>query len=296
MPKTKIPLVLKKAEFFGAAGFPVVIASRNPQPVFPCHRHQFAEIVVVTGGSGLHGIRNEEYPVAAGDVFVIAGHAPHEYRNMKDLTLINVLYDPAQLGMDNWDVQSLPGYRAMFALEPAYRQRHKFASRLRLNMEDLSAVIAMIAKLEDELVQRAPGFQLLATARFMELVVFLSRCYGRSRATASRSLMRIAAAITHLEQHSAEEITLAQLSCMAHMSRRTFTRAFRSAMGDSPLNYLIGLRIAKAARLIRAGDAKLTGIAFETGFADSNYFARQFRRVMGCTPQQYRRRAKVPDQ
>jgi len=283
-------VTLEKSLFFQDDGYPIVVERREPQPPFPLHRHKFAELVIITAGSGLHAIRKEEYPVSAGDVFVITDNAPHEYRNMNALELINIMYDPILLDMESWDVRSLPGYRALFKLEPAYRRRHKFASRLRLNIENLAAVIAMIDRLDDELIRRQPGFQLMGLSRFMEMVVFLSRCYGNLRATSSLLLMRIAESITHIEQHFTENISLDELASIAHMSLRTFTRTFRAAMGDSPMNYLIGLRVARAAKMIREGDSKITEIAFQSGFSDGSYFTRQFKRIMGCTPIQYKHR------
>ena len=41
--------------------------------------------------------------------------------------------------------------------------------------------------------------------------------------------------------------------------------------------------------LLRDTDREVTGIALDSGFSDSNYFARQFRRINGCTPTQWRR-------
>jgi len=284
-------VTIKTTDVFGADGFPIGVSRQDPQPLFPRHRHQFTELVLVTGGSGLHSMPREEYPVSAGDVFVITGSTPHQYRDLRALKLINVVFDPATLGMDRWDVRSLPGYRAIFTLEPAYRRRHNFASRLKLDMEALSMASILIDRLKRELHGKLPGFQLLATAHFMELVVFLSRSYGCVRTTESRSLLRIAEAITYIEQHFKDKITLETLASIAHMSRRTFTRAFRSAMGDAPITYLIKLRIAHAAKLIRSGDAKLTEIALDSGFSDSNYFIRQFKIAMGCTPREYRRLA-----
>ena len=66
-------------------------------------------------------------------------------------------------------------------------------------------------------------------------------------------------------------------------------------MGVSPIDYLIRLRIRKAAELLCDDGTKVTEAAFRVGFADGNYFSRQFRRVTGLTPGEYRRHARRAD-
>jgi AraC family L-rhamnose operon transcriptional activator RhaR/AraC family L-rhamnose operon regulatory protein RhaS len=280
--------ILKKKDFFGPDGFPIVVARREPQPLFPLHSHQFSELVIVTGGIGVHSIRTEQYPIAAGDVFVVNDDSPHEYRDMEGLSLVNILYVPSDLKMSSWDLRELPGYHALFRLEPAYRKRHQFESRLRIDVEDLTVSRNMVDELEHELFGRKPGFRLMATSIFMRLVAHLSRCYAGARQPQSRSLLRIGKAISHIEQNYNIDIDLETLSDIAHMSRRNFTRVFRESMGRSPIDYLIHVRVARAAELLRNEDCRITDIAFRVGFSDSNYFARRFRMIMGLSPADFR--------
>jgi transcriptional regulator GlxA family with amidase domain len=127
-------------------------------------------------------------------------------------------------------------------------------------------------------------------ALFMQIVAYLSRCYGRSRNPNSRALLRMAAAITHLETHFAEAVHLEELARMAQMSKRSFIRAFQAATGSSPISYLIEQRVNRAATLLRKEEGSITEIAFQVGFSDSNYFTRQFRKVFGVSPRDYRRK------
>jgi len=283
-------VTLRPPETFKSDGISIAIHRREPQPPFPRHRHQFAELVVVTEGSGLHVIRQEEYPVSVGDVFVILDTAPHEYKNRSNLGLVNVLYDPVELGMRKWDLHSIPGYRAMFELEPRNRQRHKFASRLRLNTKVLTSIRDMLDQMEDELNSHRPGYQLMTKALFIQMVTVLSRCYGTSRITESRSLLKIAQILTHLENHFTENFTLEKMASFAKMSRRTFTRTFKDATGESPMSYFIKMRITRAAEMLKTSGDKVTSVAFDCGYTDSNYFSIQFKQVMGCTPNEYRLR------
>ncbi len=285
-----MPRKLLAKDWFHADGFPIAIERWEPQEPFGLHGHDFSEIVVVTGGRGLHRIGEESWPLSAGDVFVVKGRDAHEYADPQDLSLINVLYRPEQLKWDLEDLTSLPGYHALFTLEPKWRQRHKFNSRLHLPPAEIGHVLGLVDQLDTELKSRSPGFRFLSTALFMHMVVYLSRAYGRAKNPDSQALLRIAAAISRLETNYGDEVELDDLAEIAHMSKRSFMRTFLAATGQSPIAYLIQIRVNRAADRLRSTDEPITDVAFSCGFQDSNYFARQFRQVMGVTPRDYRAR------
>jgi AraC family L-rhamnose operon transcriptional activator RhaR/AraC family L-rhamnose operon regulatory protein RhaS len=279
---------LKRKDWFRPDGFPIAVERRDPQEPFGLHAHEFAEIVLITSGRGVHITGKESYPLNAGDVFVIGGSRQHDYHSMEHLCLVNILFQPEKLNMRTYDLRTLPGYHALFTLEPAWRQRHQFQGRLRLTPPELNVVMAFVDQLDEELRARQEGFKFMATASFMQIVGYLSRCFAGAKHPDSRALLRIGRAISHLEANYRENIGLDQLAKMAHMSKRNFMRSFQAATGTSPIAHLIQLRVNQAASLLRRTEHSVTEIAFQVGFSDSNYFARQFRVQLGVTPSQYR--------
>jgi len=281
--------ILKRKDWFHPDGFPISIERRDPQEPFGLHAHEFSEIVIITAGGGKHVTGRESYPLNAGDVFVIGGSRQHDYHSLDRLCLVNILFQPEKLGLRTADLRTLPGYHSLFTLEPAWRRRHQFNGRLRLAPPELRTVLAFVDNLEAELNTRASGFKFMATAIFMQIVGYLSRCYARAEHPDSRALLRIGAAISHLEVHYHELINLDKLARIANMSKRNFIRSFQSAMRMSPIAYLVQLRVTRGAALLRRTDLSVTDVAFQAGFRDSNYFARQFHKVLGLTPSQYRK-------
>ena len=76
--------ILKSREWFAADDFPIAVERREPQTPFPPHKHEFSEIVFITGGKGRHVVGRESWPLTAGDVFVIGGTQAHAYRNLEN--------------------------------------------------------------------------------------------------------------------------------------------------------------------------------------------------------------------
>ena len=126
---------LTKEEFFSESGIPLIILPRNPQEPYPRHTHDFSELVIVTGGKGIHFIGDEEYTVRTGDVFVIHGDRAHGYSRLEDLLLFNILFDLDILGPGGEELKEISGYHALFKWEPRLRTKHRFESRLSLSPE-----------------------------------------------------------------------------------------------------------------------------------------------------------------
>ncbi len=296
----EVPVLTRKA-YFRDDGFPLTLvrAGGSTQEAgterVALHAHEFKELVIILSGCGLHVTERETWPLAAGDVFVILNGQAHGYADSEHLRLINVLYDDEILVPAHSELHHLPGYRALFTLEPSVRQQRGkgYRNRLRLSLAERTHAEQMLQGLEEELRARAPGFTIMARSLFLQLVTFLSRCYSHSLVPVSRRLLRIAEVIDFMESHGEHDLYIEQLAAMAHMSRRHFLRVFREATGQTPMAYLISLRITRGAELLRQGQLNITETAFRVGFQDSNYFSRQFRRVFGMSPREFMRRQRV---
>ena len=256
----------------------------------PLHTHGFSELVIILQGRGVHISPAGDYPIGVGDVFVLHGNQVHGYRDTVNLDLVNILFCMDELAVPLHDIVSLPGYHALFTLEPLFRQRDKFESRLRLTPEGLAHVTELLQRLERESHSRRAGWRFAVTACFMLLMADLCREYSHMADPAAQPLLRLGRVIGYIEQYYSQTLTLDLLADIGDMSRRTLTREFRRAMNCSPIEYLIRLRINHAAAIIKESEQSLTDIAFSVGFLDSNYFARQFRIYMGCSPRDYRNR------
>ena len=286
--------VLKKQDWFHPDGFPIVVERRDPQEPFGLHCHEFSEIVIITGGTGIHITGEDSYELDVGDTFVIGGERPHDYLNMDRLSLINILFDPSDLPVSLGDLQSLSGYHALFTLEPASRRRHQFTSRLQLSPAELRESLRLVDKLDNELAVRKPGFEVMSFAVMLELITFFSRCYSETRNPTSKTLIRVGETISHISRNFAQAIALEELVSISGMSRSNYIRTFEATMGTSPIKYLIDVRLEEASRLLRSTDRRITEIAYDVGFSDSNYFSRRFRKAHGQSPREYRKRHRPP--
>ncbi len=292
------PTIADGIHYFGLSGFPLAVrrvrtdaahAPSHPHDLTEVeHSHDFCELVIVTRGSALHCLENVELPVTAGDVFLLQGRQKHYFHKRNNLDLINIMYDPEKISLPENELRKMPGYCAMFLLEPAYRRQHRFASRLHLKRVPLAHVEQLAKEMERECKKEEPGHEVALCAKLLELMVYLSRAYTRTDTTEAQALLRVGTVIGALENDFSKDWRLDDLLKIAHMSNSNLMRIFRKATGQTPIEYLVRLRIQKAMELLRNTDLTITEIAMEVGFNDSNYFSRQFRRVVGTTPREFR--------
>jgi AraC family transcriptional regulator len=97
---------------------------------------------------------------------------------------------------------------------------------------------------------------------------------------------RIKRAIDYVKDHPGEKVTIAVLAEVACMSQSHFSRQFRLATGDTPMDYVTKRRIEYAK--IALVDKSISKVAFECGFANQSHMTRAFSRATGMTPAQYR--------
>ena len=82
------------------------------------------------------------------------------------------------------------------------------------------------------------------------------------------------------------------VAAQLHMSRRTFSRQFRATTGMALGPWLVQQRLARAQQLLESTDASLESIASQCGLGSAQNLRLQFRKVLGLTPQQWRRQFK----
>lgn len=287
--------------YFGNAGYPIAVrvVHEEPKPHHEhdltevLHFHDFAELVVVAKGSGVQHIEGVDYPVCSGDVFLLQGLQRHAFLNRQNMVLFNVMYSAAQLRLPEDELRRIPGYNALFVLEPTYRHRHNFTSRLHLERTALGHSESILRAMVYESTHRSIGYEASLFSALVELMIFLSREYSKIETSNGKALLRVGELIGLLERTYTQRWRLADLAAAARMSESSLLATFREATGQSPIDYLIHLRIERAAELLCRGDDPISDIACAVGFEDSNYFSRQFRKTMRVSPREYRLRYRA---
>ena len=255
------------------------------------HSHNFHELTIIHSGDGVHWVEGIEFPVTAGDVLLVQGQQEHYFKELNELVFYNVMFEATDLNLPIDELKKIPGYHAMFILSPQSSSKHKYENMLHLSRKPLADVQTILDGMIVETQQKHQGFEATLYFKLVELIVYLSRQYAHmDTGTRGQSLQRVSEVIAEMERNYQKQLKLAELASIARMSEGNFMRLFKEATGQSPIEYLIHLRIQKAMKLLRSTNMQITQIAYHIGFNDSNYFTRIFKKNSGQSPRQYRQK------
>jgi transcriptional regulator GlxA family with amidase domain len=90
--------------------------------------------------------------------------------------------------------------------------------------------------------------------------------------------------------HYSEAAPVSAMVRLSGLSERTFARRFARATGMSPLDYIHALRLEEAKQILETEDLPIEAVALQIGYQDNGFFGGLFRRKVGMTPAQYRRK------
>lgn len=134
----------------------------------------------------------------------------------------------------------------------------------------------------------------IATQVARRLVVQPHRDGGQAqfieRPVLTRDRDRISSALRHMSEHLHTKCQLKQLARQHAMSMRTFMRRFKQKTGVTPVDWLLAARVDRARQLLEATSLSVEIIASECGLGTATNLRHHFRRRLGISPTEYRKR------
>jgi AraC-like DNA-binding protein len=269
-------------------------AKREMKLSYEEHFHDHTELTLVVKGYASHVINGHMVKAKPGDVFILKPGVAHSFPSASGFVHYVFSYSDEMLEFASQDLKGSPAFQALFALG-RNMESSGFDAMLSLSLDSIGKAEAIVAGLLTELKGRELGFESLAKARFMELLVFLCREYERQgpRSGAPLDVERAARLASLIESSFAKPLSLAAAAKGFGVCERQLRRIFRKHYGCAPLEYLMRTRLKKAAGLLDSGGMTLAEIAFACGFSDANYFSHQFKKSLGISPSSWRSRPSL---
>ena len=279
-----IHLTLEKVAYEKAPHIRILLRQYSAESdLWHCHK-DFWELVLVLSGKAINETETGRIHLSSGDLFVMPPGSVHHYVSINQFRHYILLLRPEVLLNFPGNFEQLRNFGKLF------QSTQSSSPLLKIGENDMHEAIDKLEKASLEYMARNPGWQEALYTESFRALIFLLRCAHSAEEKVNSANYQISKAVRYMEENAAGKLTLKTLSAVAKMSVSNFRLRFREIMGFSPIDYLIRLRLKRAAILIACTDQPISEILLQTGFSDGSYFARQFHAAFKMTAQQFRRR------
>ena len=246
------------------------------------HFHEFDKAVLLLSGRVDYVVEGVTYALKPWQVLLVKHHTIH-----KALIDKSEPYERIIIYLDRkfFDL-GMPGARLMESFDAADRPGgHLLTPEESLRLE-LETTLAAFERAEKD---SAFGAQTMRDTLIMQILILIGRMGSAADAGPEvRYDPKIQRALSYINEHLTEELTVDALAEQVFLSRYYFMRLFKAQTGSTVHAYVRQKRLMSAARLIREG-VPVNKAAIDCGFADYSAFHRAFRESFGVSPGQLKK-------
>lgn len=146
-----------------------------------------------------------------------------------------------------------------------------------------------------ELQLRRTNFRHLMELMLQQIFLIVGRCLREGRQTGNDALDEIQRATQYFHENYNSPVCIRDYAAQRHMSECWFIRSFRQVTKVTPMQYIVSLRITNARNLLDHTNYSVSRVAEAVGYDNALYFSRLFKKHVGLSPSEYRRRQKTEE-
>ncbi|MBS6007090.1 MAG: helix-turn-helix transcriptional regulator [Clostridium baratii] len=254
-----------------------------PNTEYHCH-DDFVELSFVTSGSVDYLIEGEKFTLKKGQVLISNPGVYH-------MELFNEQTNCTELHIGISNLSSSKGSNCIDIGDTNVITLNKYKDEL----------LKCCSEIVDEQKGSKPSYPFMLKALVMKLLVLLDRelnedineLIKHDISFKSREKKVIVENITeYLSKNYVKDISLETLSKNMYLSPVYISKIFKEIMGDSPINYLIKIRLSKAKELLNNSNTPIKTIAKMVGYNDPYYFSKLFKKYYGISPNKFKEKQK----
>lgn len=243
-----------------------------PDPTYSMERKRSDVYVFeyVIEGKGVVCVENDSCEVCAGDVYILKKGEKHKYFSDKNEPMKKIWF--------NADGRIISHLLSDYSLNEV--TRIKGFNDISIFLEIRETLLACKAE------KRLHGSEIDIIIH--RLIEALSSFVKKQESPKSEAQILA----EYIDSRAEGKVSLAELSAKIYRSQTHTINVFKEAYGKTPYDYMLERKIENAKLLLKNTAMSVGSICAETGFSESQYFSRYFKRKTGMTPVEYRKRMR----
>lgn len=242
------------------------------------HHHSFPEISVVLNGEAEYETDSEQFTSRTGTVMLFNPYINHREHQRKGTSSHQLHIGLRNIVLEGYDRDVFPFHSSVLSLSAQHSEFFEKCWQL-LNEKNNSQL----------------GNELMMKAIVMELVVLILRSGNdiatqpqlKTATTKKDQQHLVNNIIYYIENHHTEDISLESLSDKLYISSTYISKVFKQETGESPINYLIKVRLNRAKQLLENQQVTVKEAAEIVGYQDAYHFSKLFKKYYGKSPSEF---------
>ncbi len=284
---------LKETAAHGTAIFPLAVYQweRDMEDEVRLHWHKETEMIFLERGRFTVNLQMNEFQ-AEGPLFLFVN--PGEIHGLKlapGQKESAVVFELNMLSFSGLDGVQLE------LIRPLLEEKRLFPPMVEKDHPAFPRILEAYREVCREAGRKTLDAYLLVKANLYRI---LAELYGKDAFLASGTMVQAdrekaecgKKILRFIDQEYGRKITIEEAARVVSMNPQYFCRYFKRLMGKTFTEYVNGVRIEEAARLLGETQEKVIDIASACGYENIGYFIRRFKEQKGITPQEYRKRTK----
>ena len=249
------------------------------------HNHEFIEFLFVLSGKGQYIIDGEIIDVKEGDLLIHNPGVMHQCvlseKGNQSLTEFYIGFSKFKLENYEWNTIDI-GTKGNVLHTTGETRREIFKLCIAMEAEREVFQIGRYVIIKAYLMQ----FLTLVLREIATPMKKASETYAFDSINKKYVVNKI---VNYFADHYSEKISLDQIAENLYLSQYYISRIFKSEIGESPIGYLINIRLEKAKELLDSDESlSVQQVATNVGYEDAFYFSRLFKKKYGVSPSIYK--------
>lgn len=265
--------------------------ANKPAPVTTNHHfHDFYEIYYLVSGERFYFIKDTTYHIKSGTLVIINPYDVHYTDNYADYTYDRILI--------NFNKEILNEFLGLIDDINPLECYKKDLRVIKLNPQEQHYVESILNTMLKEYGKMEAGFNSYLKTSLLQLLIFMSRrnsSAGSDDINYINSAHKTISEITgYINTNFSADITLSHMSERFFISPCHLSRIFKQITGFAFTEYVNGIRIKEAQKLLCSTDLPIAEITEIVGYKSNTHFGRMFKSITGTTPIIYRKAHTAP--